>query len=162
MGADRSLVRVGRELGKSRQHHIERWSRRFDWVQRVKAWDDDLQERRRAKFVTEKLEMDSRHATISCLFQEKVITRLQEMSPEELKEMTPTELISWFTRSVEVERVSRGLPPQIVKPSKKADEEEGDGPQEPVQFTETIISTRQEFAEFKANLRPDQRLLVAP
>ena len=29
-------------------------------------------------------------------------------------------------------------------------------------FQETIISTRQDFLEFKKNLRPDQKLLVAP
>jgi hypothetical protein len=84
------------------------------------------------------------------------------MTAEELREMTPTELIGWFTRSVEVERISRGQPTQILQPVKKEDEEDDEGAPEPVVFQETIISSRQDFLEFKKNLRPDQKLLAAP
>jgi hypothetical protein len=159
-GADRSLARVGRELGVSKQL-IERWSSRFCWVRRARAWDDDLQAKRRAKFVAETLEMCQRHAAIACLLQQKLIARIQSLTDEEVNDLTPSEIASWLKTSVEVERVSRGLPAQILQPTKKADEEE-EGTPEPVEFQETIISTRQDFLEFKKNLRPDQKLLMAP
>ena len=40
MGQTRSGERVGRELGKSAQL-IERWSAKWDWVDRVAEWGDD-------------------------------------------------------------------------------------------------------------------------
>ena len=38
MGAERSLAAVGRKLGKSRAL-LERWSAKFDWAERVLAYD---------------------------------------------------------------------------------------------------------------------------
>lgn len=40
MGHERSLAKVARELGKSKQL-MERWSRRWRWRQRVDAWQRD-------------------------------------------------------------------------------------------------------------------------
>src|SRR5262249_46968089 len=37
MGAERSLAKVGRKLGKSKVM-MERWSRRFEWLERVDAY----------------------------------------------------------------------------------------------------------------------------
>jgi hypothetical protein len=45
MGSIRSLGRVGQELGKSCTI-LGRWSAKFDWVARCRAWDNHLQAER--------------------------------------------------------------------------------------------------------------------
>lgn len=45
---DRSLAAVGQSLGKSTPL-MERWSARYGWVERVRAWDNDLERKRLAE-----------------------------------------------------------------------------------------------------------------
>ena len=63
LGPERSLARVGKELGKS-EGLIERWSRRYDWGNRVRAYDAHLATAKRraeeAQFLAESLEWKRR------------------------------------------------------------------------------------------------------
>jgi hypothetical protein len=161
LGKNRSVAQVSRQCRKN-VSHLYRISRRFEWEKRCDAWDQHVIEMRQEKYLEQNLEMSSRHATIACLLQERLVTRIQGLTEQEVAELTPEQIISWFRISVEVERVSRGQPTQILQPAKKDDEEDDEGPPEPVEFQETIISTRQDFETFKKNLRPDQKLLTPP
>jgi hypothetical protein len=117
LGKDRSIAQVSRQC-RVNHSHLCRLSSRFSWIKRAEAWDQHVIEKRQEKYLEQNLEMASRHATIACLLQEKLVTRIQGLTDEEVAELTPSEIVSWLKISVEVERVSRGLPPQIVKPSK--------------------------------------------
>src|SRR3974377_1753660 len=46
MGVERSLAKVGQQLGKSTPL-MERWSKRWNWVARVTAWDMEQDRRTR-------------------------------------------------------------------------------------------------------------------
>ena len=43
MGADRSIRAVSQELGKSKTL-IDRWSRTHNWVERCRAWDNQIRQ----------------------------------------------------------------------------------------------------------------------
>src|SRR4051812_23513801 len=75
LGPSRSLAKVGRALGKS-VALLERWSARWAWVARAAAYDDHLDQQRRAAWVKAVEDMAQRHATIACMMQEKVVQRL--------------------------------------------------------------------------------------
>lgn len=47
MGPERSAEAVAKKLGKSRKG-LDRWSSRFSWVDRARAWDDFLDAKQRA------------------------------------------------------------------------------------------------------------------
>jgi len=63
MGPTRSLVKVGRELGKSSQL-VERWSTKWNWVERAAEWGDE-QNRKHRRAQTDAVEkMNERHAPL--------------------------------------------------------------------------------------------------
>ena len=104
MGITRSIREVAEKLGKSRAL-LERWSSKYQWVDRARAYDDYMD--KKAILENEKLrrEMVKRHASASTMFQSKVVSRLNTFDPNEL---SPNDLIKWFEVSVKIERLSRG------------------------------------------------------
>ncbi|PFP29391.1 hypothetical protein COJ96_10835 [Bacillus sp. AFS073361] len=104
MGMDRSLAKVGEKLGKSTTL-MERWSSKYEWVERSQAYDDDIDRKAIIENEKKRKEMVKRHAQAATMFQSKVVERLNGLDP---KELSPSELIRWFDISVKIERLSRG------------------------------------------------------
>jgi hypothetical protein len=94
------------------ERQVDKWSRTFNWVERVNAWDRHLdalgcqtqEERRR--------EMAERHVEVCRALQAKALQRLQELSPEELG---PGDLLRYIVEAVKVERLALGEPDTLQR-----------------------------------------------
>lgn len=111
LGATRSHVKVAEKLGKSTTI-ISRWSRKWNWVERVNAWDDELDRISRQEQAEKRKEMAKRHANEAMMFQQKLIERMQTLNPNEL---SPSDMARWFEIAVKVERLSRGETTENIK-----------------------------------------------
>lgn len=111
MGPSRSLAKVAKKLGKAISL-IERWSRKWNWVERAALYDDELDRQYRAEQEEERKKMAERHAKQAMMIQNKIVQRLQTLDPNQL---SPSDLIRWFDIAVKVERLARGQSTEITK-----------------------------------------------
>ena len=88
MGADRSLRAVGQKLGKSRAL-MERWSVSYKWLERVRAYENELEKEAREQAIKDRKEMIRRHIGFAKLMQKKAQDALRELSVED---MSPKEI----------------------------------------------------------------------
>ena len=79
----RSVVKVGQQLGKSKTL-IERWSSQWNWVNRCRVYDQELDRMIRERHMSELYAARDRHALLAREVQEKVLQRLESMSAEEI------------------------------------------------------------------------------
>jgi len=124
LGLDRSLSKLTQELDVSKTH-LGNWSSKYDWVNRVQAFDDYIESRVRDSNETAIVEMRSRHAKQSQELQDalvlplEVLNRKIEKTPDlnELDKLKISELLALVTQGArclkqltEIEREARGLP----------------------------------------------------
>lgn len=114
LGPQRSLEKVREELRKEGKRIsktlIFRWSTKYNWVERATAYDDYLDEIKRAEQEKAIKEMAERHAKIAMAVQQKVIERLKEL---DVSELSPSDMIRWLDVAIKVERLSRGEPTEV-------------------------------------------------
>ena len=103
MGDERSLRAVGQRLGKSRAL-IERWSRTYQWVERVASYDADVQRKAHAKAVDKRRKMVDRHISIALKMQEKALKALEQMDPADID---PKTLIAMLREATKLEQEMR-------------------------------------------------------
>ena len=103
MGPERNLRAVGERLGKSRAI-IERWSSSNQWVERVRAYDNDLERAAHQEALKSVREMQKRHISIAAQLQNKALLALQKTKPEHMK---PGELLSFMKEAAKLERETR-------------------------------------------------------
>lgn len=103
MGDERSLRAVGQRLGKSRAL-IERWSRTYQWVERVASYDADVQRKSHAKAVDKRRKMVDRHISIALKMQEKALKALEQMDPADID---PKNLIAMLREATKLEQEMR-------------------------------------------------------
>lgn len=106
MGAERGIRAVAQKLGKS-VTLISRWSSDWDWVERTRAWDNDLAQKAKKRAEKDIEEMQKRHISISMHLQSKAIKALGNMSTESI---TARDVAALIKLGVDVERLSRGEP----------------------------------------------------
>lgn len=111
MGAERSLMKVVQKLNKSLQL-LGRWSSKWNWVERVRLYDAELDRQYRLEQEEERRKMAERHAKQAMMFQNKILERLRTIDPNRL---SPSDLIKWFDVAVKVERLSRGESTEITE-----------------------------------------------
>jgi hypothetical protein len=111
MRETRSYAEVARKLGKSKTL-IERWGIGWLWQNRVDAYDADLESKKLVARNEAITQMAERHAKIAVAVQQKLVSRLQEIEPSEL---SPSDLIRWFSAAVKIERLSRGEPTEHTR-----------------------------------------------
>jgi hypothetical protein len=126
-GGARSYRAVGQKLSKSTTL-IKRWGGRWRWLDRVSAWERDLEHGRMVARRKAILEMNDRHAMIAEVMQKKISDGLHSMSDADVAELSPADLAKLLAVSVAVERSSRGLNPN----TKLAAVEEPEIPERPV------------------------------
>ncbi len=81
MGADRSLAKVGRQVGKHKTL-MERWSSKYSWGLRCRGWDEELDRQAREERIVEVLDMRRRQANLG--------RALQGLASKGLRQMTTT------------------------------------------------------------------------
>lgn len=111
MGNERSLAKVGEKLCKSTAL-MERWSAKFNWVERVTAWDVEADRQ-----ATEKLLKDIANARAR---QRKQALKMQVKGLELLKEIRPgdaklSEIVSLLKLGMEQERICMGDVGEVVE-----------------------------------------------
>ena len=124
LGAERSIAKAGKQLGKNRVT-LEGWSSKFNWVERVAAWDaeqDRIARQEQAKAIKA---MRNRHAGIAKAMIVKAGRALQKIPEDEIK---PGDISRMIEVAAKLERISRGDVGEVI--------EERDGGQaaDPVQI----------------------------
>jgi hypothetical protein len=151
MGATRSLAKVAKTLGKSRAL-VERWSSAWDWVARAGAYDDFLDETKRAKAARLVEEMVERQLAQMLLIQQAGMEALVNLDFRALK---PTEILDYIIAAAKQERVLRGQPECIVKKN-QADAEGNHLPAPaPTIIQEILVTTRAEAQAILAQSRAE-------
>jgi hypothetical protein len=120
MGAERSLVKVGQQLGKSRAL-MERWSAAWNWVGRV--WDFDVAEaeRTREQLSRDRLAMRRRQVRLGIAMQSVASYGLRELQQKvergERLDLTVDEIVNLMRVGAELERraVGEGKDSQYTK-----------------------------------------------
>ena len=79
----RSIGKVVQELGKSTAL-IHRWSSRWNWVNRCRVYDQELDRLIRERHMSELYAARDRHALLAREVQEKVLQRLENMAADEI------------------------------------------------------------------------------
>ena len=100
MGDERSIREVAQRLAKSRTL-IGRWSVTYQWVERVAAFDADVQRKAHAKAVKKRRNMVDRHISIALKMQEKALMALEQMDPADID---PKNLIAMLREATKLEQ----------------------------------------------------------
>ena len=108
LGETRSPRLVSEQLSKSRQL-ISRWSANYQWVERVAAYENDLQRQAHAEAVKKARQMADRHISIAMKMQQKALQALKEMDP---RDIDPKNLVAFIREATKLERENRT---EIVK-----------------------------------------------
>ena len=103
MGANRSTEKVRQECGKNKRL-IERWSSRWKWVERCRAWDNQLQKEAKKAAADELRKMYQRHVKIAMQLQNVAIMSLVETKPADI---APKDLVAFIKVATAIERESR-------------------------------------------------------
>lgn len=111
MGAERTITAVVKRLGKSR-NLIDRWKDRWDWKERVRLFDNDLEKQARDKAVKDRKAMVDRQIKIAMQVQKKALEALEQLSVED---MSPKDIKEYIKMATELERLNRNLEEQNAK-----------------------------------------------
>ena len=103
LGETRSQRLVSEQLSKSRQL-ISRWSANYQWVERVAAYENDLQRQAHAEAVKKARQMADRHISIAMKMQQKALQALKEMDP---RDIDPKNLVAFIREATKLERENR-------------------------------------------------------
>jgi hypothetical protein len=111
MGAERSLVKVGQQLGKSRAL-MERWSAAWNWVGRVWEFDVAEAERTREQLSRDRLAMRRRQVRLGIAMQSVASYGLRELQQKvergERLDLTVDEIVNLMRVGAELERRAVG------------------------------------------------------
>lgn len=103
MGAKRSCSKVAQSLLKSRAL-ITGWCSKWDWVERARAYDNELARQEFAEACNAIKKMNEQQAQIGLLIQKKALEALREMKS---KELYPKLLLQYLVQGAGLERKSR-------------------------------------------------------
>lgn len=111
MGEKRTLTAVAEKLQKSGTL-IRRWKDRWDWVERVRAYDNGLEKEARAKAVKDRKDMTDRHIKIAMQLQKKALEALNSLDVEA---MSPKDIKEYIKMATDLERLNRTLEEESSK-----------------------------------------------
>nr|UWG90058.1 MAG: Protein of unknown function (DUF1804) [Bacteriophage sp.] len=126
MGPERSITKVSQSLNKTRAL-IGRWSSQWNWTERARAYDNELEKEARAKAVKDRKAMTDRHIGIAMQLQKKALEALGSLSVED---MSPKDIKEYIKMATDLERLNRTLEEESSKGGDNA----------PTQLADTIIS----------------------
>jgi hypothetical protein len=98
---------------------LEYLSSKWQWVARAAAYDDELDRQKREASEAERRTMAERHARLAMLMQSAAIDQtrkwLEEVQASDKPIWTPDQLNRIMATSVQIERVARGEPSEIIR-----------------------------------------------
>lgn len=103
MGDKRSCVKVAKNLGRSTTL-ITGWCSKWNWVERARAYDNELARQEFAEACNAIKKMNEQQAQIGLLIQKKALEALKEMKSNELY---PKLLLQYLVQGAGLERKSR-------------------------------------------------------
>lgn len=107
MGSDRTLAKVSTRLSKSAQL-IRRWSYTYNWVERCRAYDRNLEKIAHKTAIKEYSDMTKRHIRIAMKLQSSAIASLEKLV-ESKQTMKPRDIKEFIALGTELERLNRML-----------------------------------------------------
>lgn len=111
MGEERSLSKVGLELGKSKAL-MERWSSANNWVDRCVAWDNEQDRLLRLEQIKDIKKMRKRHANLAEAMLVKSAQALKQLKLEDIKAADISRMVETGSK---LERISRGDVGEVVE-----------------------------------------------
>lgn len=117
MEEKRTLTAVAEKLQKSGTL-IRRWKSAWDWAERVRAYDNELEKEAHTKAVKDRKAMVDRHIGIAMQLQKKALEALGHLSAEEMSAKDIKEFIKMAT---ELERLNRTLEEDSTQESSNSD-----------------------------------------
>ena len=133
MGAERSLTKVSQSLNKTRTL-LGRWSGTWNWQERVRAYDNELEKEARAKAIRGRKDMTERHIKIAMQVQKKALEALASLSVED---MSPKDVKEYIKMATDLERLNRTFEEESSK----------GGGDTPTQLADTIVAAYQRRKE---------------
>ena len=115
MGAARTVSGVARQLHKSRAL-VDRWKRQWDWAERARAYDRELERAAYEEALQAVREMSRRHIDVAVQMQDKALEALSSLSTDKMR---PKDIVSMVHEGVRIERDSRA---QIVEAAAPKDD----------------------------------------
>lgn len=104
LGPNRSIAKAGQSLGKNKVT-LEQWSRKYEWVKRVSAWDTEQDRVAREAQLDEIKKMRKRHADLANAMLVKAARALQRIPEDEIKAVDVSRMVETASK---LERLSRG------------------------------------------------------
>ena len=103
MGVERYVRKVTQRLNK-RLTLIGKWSSRYNWPERARAYDRDLDRQAHAQAVREVRSMTNRHIRIAMQLQAKALEALEQLS---VATLSPKMQLAFLAKATEIERMNR-------------------------------------------------------
>lgn len=114
---ERSLAKVGRQLGKSK-NLMERWSSKYEWVSRCRDYDRYIDAEALEKATTNLSKMRAKHIVLGQMLQEKGLEALKEM-PIGTLISDPATLLRFLTEGARIEEKNRADEQAAHKPTER-------------------------------------------
>ncbi len=111
MGEKRTFTAVAEKLQKSGSL-IRRWKDRWEWQERVRAYDNELEKEARAKALKGRKDMTERHIGIAMQLQKKALEALKTL---EVEAMSPKDIKEFIKMATDLERLNRTLEEESSK-----------------------------------------------
>lgn len=111
MGEKRTFTAVAEKLQKS-VSLIRRWKDRWEWPERVRAYDNELEKAARAKVIKDRKDMTERHIKIAMQLQKKALEALTSL---EVEAMSPKDIKEYIKMATDLERLNRTLEEESSK-----------------------------------------------
>lgn len=121
MGASRTVSAVSEKLSKSRQL-MTRWKSAWNWDERARAYDNDLEKQAKAQAVKRVKEMTDRHVRIAMELQGKALEALKALP---IEEMAPKDILAFIEKAAALERLNRMEAADLDKEGRNKQEEAG-------------------------------------
>ena len=119
MGAGRTVSAVARQLRKSRAL-IDRWKRQWNWEERARAYDRELERAAYEEAVKAMREMLRRHIGMGVRMQTKALEGLSKLNPAKMR---TKDVVALLHEGTKLERDSRA---RIVEDAAPQDGDEYD------------------------------------
>ncbi|MEG2621935.1 MAG: hypothetical protein RSC06_03455 [Clostridia bacterium] len=103
MGSSRTVRKVVQQLNKSLTL-IGKWSSAYDWVERSRAYDRELDRQAREQAVRDVQQMTNRHIRIAMQLQHKALEALETL---DVKALSPKMQLAFLSKATELERLNR-------------------------------------------------------
>jgi hypothetical protein len=121
IGATRTQNKVAAQLGKSSQL-MARWSTRWAWIERVDAWDAQLEREAQVAALAEARQRGRDIIKSAQFVQALALQRFKKLheDPNEIAKVKVRDALSMLVEGVKMEKIERGEPTEIVDAGRKA------------------------------------------